>query len=381
MQVVHDNVELAAGAAQLIVAQDHLLQLRIPVTGDSAPGTVYRVYAEVHADLVPVAWAGGMAAKQCAGSVCFLEVELHAQWLRDAGADVNLFAIALQHVTVYDKNSNVPISQRLHMRVHQQRPAALAALVASLPLREKDAEATEEMLMGRRPLHLQMQRSRNESLPSLVLVHGWCAQIQPWAGEGAFTNSVLFEDLNQNRPTAQFAELLAERTAQLPSFGLVGHSQGGLASVHLHNYIWSGLEAAVGERKIQTIGTPYHGSSGAGSSADTIKIFGYGCGASFDLSVDGAALWESGIQTEARKDVFFYRTQWAESGLLKYCNLACNAVLKWPNDGMAENEYGVLEGGHDMGLFKGECHTLNMRYPPQYRSNPRNTEMNAKAAR
>jgi hypothetical protein len=70
------------------------------------------------------------------------------------------------------------------------------------------------------------------------------------------------------------------------------------------------------------------------------------------LSVDGAALWTSGIQTETRKgkivfvfvvclelieccfvDVFFYQTVYADSGVIKYCSLAANTVLKWPNDG------------------------------------------------
>ncbi len=62
---------------------------------------------------------------------------------------------------------------------------------------------------------------------------------------------MLFKDLNQNRPTADFAELLARDTAHLPSFSLVGHSQGGLASTHVHNYIWTALEGATGPRKVR----------------------------------------------------------------------------------------------------------------------------------
>lgn len=381
MRVVHDDVELALRDAQL-TAEKQLLQIRIPVTGNSAVDTVYRVYAEVQADLMPVAWAGGMAAKQCSGEQCYLEVEVHSQWFKDAGITSSaLFGVSLQHVTIYDKDSNVPVSQRAHIKVRHEA-AKLAAVLATLPTRGKAEPPTEAMLMGNRPARLRRGAAkRNATLPTLVLVHGWCATIQPWEGQEEFDNAVLFKDLKQNRPTAQFAELLAAATAELLSFGLVGHSQGGLASLHLHNYIWSGLESAVGERKIQSVGTPYLGSAGAGSSADTIKIFGYGCGASFDLSIDGAALWQTGIQTEARKDVFFYRTQWADKGLIKYCNLASNAVLSWPNDGMAEVKRGELAGGNDMGIFKGECHTFNMKYEAQYRSVDRNTILNAKAAR
>jgi hypothetical protein len=66
-------------------------------------------------------------------------------------------------------------------------------------------------------------------------------------------DAMLFKDLNQNRPTADFAELLARDTAHLPSFGLVGHSQGGLASTHVHNYIWTALEGATGPRKVSLL--------------------------------------------------------------------------------------------------------------------------------
>ncbi len=133
--------------------------------------------------------------------------------------------------------------------------------------------------------------------------------------------------------------------------------------------------------QIQTVGTPFLGASGAGSGADLIKIFGFGCGAAFDLSLDGAALWESGIQAETRKDVFFYHTVYADKGLIKYCNLASNLAIKWPNDGMCERIYGPLPGGNNLGVTQGQCHTLNMKYPPQYRDNARNEEMNAKSAR
>jgi hypothetical protein len=48
---------------------------------------------------------------------------------------------------------------------------------------------------------------------------------------------------------------------------------------------------------------------------------------------------------------------------------------------MSEIFYGSLVGGNDMGVTKGECHTLNLRYPAQYRDNTRNFEINSKAAR
>lgn len=79
--------------------------------------------------------------------------------------------------------------------------------------------------------------------------------------------------------------------------------------------------------QIQSVGTPFKGSAGAGSGADLIKIFGYGCGSAFDLTVDGSALWVTGIQAETRKDVHFFHTVYADKGLIKYCNLAANTGL------------------------------------------------------
>jgi len=168
----------------------------------------------------------------------------------------------------------------------------------------------------------------------------------------------------------------------MPSFGLVAHSQGGLASTHLHNYYWSALESAVGPRLIQSVGSPYGGSGMAGSSADLGRIFGVGCGSNFDLTHDGAALWIKGIQTDrVTHDVYYYTTQYDSGGLVNYCNLGSNLLLKWPNDGMTEKEFSDLPGGNDVAHTKGECHTTSMAFPPQCWDSTRNAVMNENAAR
>jgi hypothetical protein len=48
---------------------------------------------------------------------------------------------------------------------------------------------------------------------------------------------------------------------------------------------------------------------------------------------------------------------------------------------MAELSKGPLEGGNNMGVTKGECHTLGMKYDAQYRDNKRNEDMNDHASR
>lgn len=74
-----------------------------------------------------------------------------------------------------------------------------------------------------------------------------------------------------------------------------------------------------GGRKIQSIGTPYQGSyrrkfteisgcTAAGSAANLGSAFGVGCGDNFDLSLDGAVLWLSGISSDAKANVYYYTT-------------------------------------------------------------------------
>ena len=386
MEVVQDDVELLDSPAQLRAADKEKFILRILVGGASQTGTMYRVYAEVWgAEDKAVAWVGGFYPKLCVEKVCYLDVELDAHWIKRAGIEFfTSNALELREVYVADYVAHVPLSEQKKLKVTMKSKFHLASLVQSLP---HVSEPTESMRWGRRPEQLvaKLAAKMNNSslfasLPDLVLLHGWCAQQLPWEG-GKFTNARQFKELGQSLATTVFAEHVVAAVADLPSFSLVAHSQGGFVAAHIHNYFWTGLENSQNGRKIQSVGTPYMGTTGAGSGADFIAAFGIGCGANFDLSPEGSALWSAGIEEKTRDDVYFYLTQWKDEGLVKYCNLASNLVLKYPNDGVSEVENGPLEGGHDMGVLQGECHTLNMKWPPQYRDNDRNVIMNKEAAR
>ena len=141
----------------------------------------------------------------------------------------------------------------------------------------------------------------------------------------------MLDDLDATRSNDEFANIIAKFATDhgMSSFGVAAHSQGGLASTHLHNYYWSGLESAVGPRLIQSVGSPYKGSGMAGSSADLGRIFGLGCGANFDLTHDGATLWLSGIQTDrVTKDVYYSTTQYNTGGIVNYCNLVSLKIIE-----------------------------------------------------
>ncbi|MCB1034776.1 MAG: conditioned medium factor, partial [Acidobacteria bacterium] len=163
---------------------------------------------------------------------------------------------------------------------------------------------------------------------------------------------------------------------------IVAHSQGGAASLHLYTYYWSGLDNASGPRLIQSVGTPYQGTSLAGNLAILGQIFGAGCGTNYDLTYDGASAWLSNIPTWARNQVWYHTTSFTDRWwAYDYCNLATDLFLSDPEDGVVEKSKGQLSSGHNLGHKTGWCHTDGMRDPSQVRDSSRNSNMNANAAR
>jgi hypothetical protein len=180
------------------------------------------------------------------------------------------------------------------------------------------------------------------------------------------------------------ALLLAETGSKYPSFSTVAHSQGGMASLHLNAFYWSSLDAhdKSGLRRIQSVGTPYQGTNLAGNLANLGQVFGLGCGPNTDLTRDGAVNWLSKIPMDARKDIWYYTTQYEDSWWLSAaCVTGANFVLATPNDGTTAKKYGQLEGANNGGHKKGWCHTNGMSYGAQCTDPDRNAEMNKYAAR
>jgi len=155
-----------------------------------------------------------------------------------------------------------------------------------------------------------------------------------------------------------------------------------MVSLHLLNHYWSGLDHASTGRLVQSVGTPWQGNSAAGGSASLGTMFGVGCGANNDLTSDGAKVWLSGINEVNTKYVYYYTTTYKQGSLFgDYCNMAINALLQWPNDGVTELKFTALKGAVNCGNKEQWCHTTDMKYQAQYYDNTRNAEMNDKAAR
>jgi hypothetical protein len=208
--------------------------------------------------------------------------------------------------------------------------------------------------------------------PSLMLVHGYCSSGQPWPAADFTQPRLSFLDANANRSHDEFAQLLAQRAqaAGLTSFGVVAHSQGGSAALHLRTYYASPLDLATGPRRIQAVATPWLGTPLASLSA-------FSCGSNANLTTSGATAWLAGIPSWARAEVH----SWTTSNAGGACNFFASLILSDPEDGTVERFRGVLPGGVDMGNTVGWCHTTGMSEPANYQDSARNAQMDAQAAR
>jgi hypothetical protein len=315
----------------------------------------------------PVAWVGGLAylQQQSKRGGLAAPFTLDTRWLALRRKFDNY---ELRNVRLQDPDYFVTLGE------------ADAIAIPALPETNAGTTAlrliTEDMRTGPRP-----PQAVNAPGGKLMLIHGYCSGSNPWPAS-QFANAVVFNDLNQNRTHDQFANLIRNFGASLPSFGAVAHSQGGAASLHLYTYYWSGLDNATGARLIQSVGTPYQGTALAGNLALLGQIFGAGCGSNTNLTYSGAAAWLAGIPTWARAKVHYFTTSFTDVWWrYDYCNLATDPFLSDPEDGVVERAYGQLSGANNRGHKTGWCHTSGMRDPAQTSDSSRNADMNTNAAR
>jgi pimeloyl-ACP methyl ester carboxylesterase len=205
-----------------------------------------------------------------------------------------------------------------------------------------------------------------------MLVHGYCSGGTIWPAADFTQPTLQFLDPNQNRTHDQFAQRIAAQAqaAGLTSFGIVAHSQGGCAALHLLTYYQSGLDAAQGGRRIQSVASPYQGTPLAAYG-------GFACGVNNDMTPAGSATWLAGIPTWARAEVSYWTTSTAGAA----CSSLTDFLLTNPEDGTVEMFRGQLPGANSMGHVTGWCHTTGMSYPANYTDHSRNQAMNAAAAR
>ncbi len=361
------NRAVIGGKIDASLVDDLRFKLNLPVRGLKS-GQKVIVHGEIwglNSDSreQAVAWIGGMSFENN-GRVA---VSLDSRWLANSDVKGNY---ELRNFRITDENS-VVLGESERMELPTVYPTAVSKTFGG--------QITDEMKQGKRPANLNVNKAVGGKL---MLVHGYCSG-DAWSSTGNFTGWVKFLDLNQNRTHDQFANLIRNFGSNLPSFGVVAHSQGGAASLHLYNYYWSGLDYATGgSRLIQSVGTPFQGTALAGNLAAIGSVFGAGCGSNTNLTYSGAATWLAGISTSSRAKVYYHTTSFTDVWWrYDYCSLATDTFLGDPEDGVTERAYGQLSGGNNLGHKTGWCHTTSMRDPGQTTDSSRNANMNTNAAR
>jgi hypothetical protein len=374
LPVVDAAISVRATRAYAKVASDRRLAIELDVDVDPAKAAGdahYRVIGEVWGRSIdgkrarPVAWIGGMVQLEQGR----LPLSLDARWIANAKA---VGPFTLRNLRIEDPDHFIPLAKLARLPIDSAALPKAAFQGASV--------IDDEMRMGPRPEGLGLQGKGVGT--KLLLVHGYCSGNAWGPVAGQFANSAVFQDFNQNRSHDQFANLIKNFGATWNSFGVVAHSQGGAASLHLYTYYWSGLDNATGARLIQSVGTPYQGTALAGNAAVLGQVFGVGCGTNSNLTYSGASSWLAGIPTWARAKVNFYTTSFTDRAwLYDYCNMATDVLLSDPEDGTTEKAKGQLSGAVNQGHKTGWCHTSGMRDPAQVTDSSRNSTMNANAAR
>lgn len=337
-----------------------------------APSARFHVSAEVWGRdstgaSVPVCWLSRML-----GGARSLPLVLDASWLEYAAVSE---PVELREVRVQDPDTEVVIDRISRMPLE----------VESLPVRSgrrgsSGRAITSEMLTGSSmlasssttPSGPHTGRTPIGFVPALMLVHGYCSSGSIWPPADFTQPKTVFLDPSQNRTHDQFAQLLAQHASSvgLSSFGIVAHSQGGCAALHLLTYYTSGLDYASGGRRIQSVATPYQGTPLA-------AFGGFACGVNNDMTPAGSATWLAGIPSWARAEVSY----WTTSNSGSACSALTDFLLTDPEDGTVEMFRGQLPGGSSMGHVTGWCHTTGMSNPANYTDHARNMAMDAAAAR
>lgn len=366
--VVTPSIELATEKASIGVRSAEIgrWMLDIPVVAKTK-GQHYRTYAEVwgqdaQGEMKALAWIGGMTEAQDGK----LSLALDSRWIARSKAQGRF---ELRNLRIEEPDHFVSLAEA------DALPLSLPTLDAKAYA--QDIQIDDSMRMGNRPAQAAVSKGTGSRL---LLVHGYCSS-DVWPASH-FTNASKFLDLNANRSHDDFARRIQTFGNTWASYGIVAHSQGGAAALHLYNYYWSGLDYATGSRLIQSVGTPYQGTNLAGILASLGSWFGVGCGTNDNLTYSGASSWLAGIPTSSRAKVNYYTTSFTDrSWVYDYCHLGTDLVLSDPDDGTTEKAYGQLSGAVNRGHATGQCHTTGMRDPAQYQNSSRNTTMNSNAAR
>ena len=395
------------GRVEAEVVDDRRLRLDVgmdPLTSDFRH--VF-AYAEVwsHDESRPIAWISGMTYPRVdeAGRSS-LPMMLDARWIALAGVSGHQYS--LRNLRIQDSRTFLPIA------LEQEMVFTVEKLPAAATLKALDVSRDASLYQGAGDVRIPIavpaavqgagggvsSAAKSSDPTGVLLVHGWCSGPNwhssdfPGHTPDLIGGTAEFVDSFQSRSHDGFAQLIQAQGDQAitDAFSIVAHSQGGAAALHLLTFYNSGLDHSTAPRKIQTVGTPYGGSTlmnlylGTGPLGLLIaEIFGF-CTPQFDLSTLGSSLWLSTIPVSMRYQVFYYRshyerpdTFWEKLQFWRWrCNFA-SFVIPGVDDGVVSNAQSKLpQGFFDQGKTEGECHTGGMKHPDQKDNSSRNAVMN-----
>lgn len=340
----------------------------------------------VNEQWVLVSWLGGLVTPLSTG---FISQSVDLRWLKRAKISN---ALELRNVKLTHPEYHIVFSQKNRLALPPLSfPTALTNTRGQLRITPGEViPIVDSMLVEDRPEPASRifnyrpgVTNPNNNKSKIILSHGYCSG-RVW--EKAHTkydkDTLEYMQLGVNISTDQFAKQLRRFGARLPSFSIIAHSQGGMAALHLYTFYYSGLDKAGPGRLIQTVGTPFQGTPLAGTPAVIASLLGIGCGANFDLTPEGAALWLARIPLWARERVYYYTTS-VKDQPWRYdaCHVGTDWLLKDPDDGVIEKHRAFLPGGRYLGHTHGECHSRMMQNPAQTENHIRNSVMRWSAAR
>lgn len=365
--VIDERLTLSSTAASAQYTKQNKINLKFQIQNNKmSNNSRYRVVAEVWDKTGPVNWLSTLVDTRTGD----INLELDDRWLLAKGLSNDY---QLKNIRVEDINHYINVLTVDSLPIQMPR-------INEKSMAQYSGDITLSMLQGQAPA--TTSNNNKAAGGKLMLVHGYCSSDVWGPQQHQFSNSVKFADYNQNRSHDAFAQRIKSFGDSLPSFGVVAHSQGGAAALHLYTYYWSGLDDASSGRLIQSVGTPYQGTPLAGNLASVGDVFGVGCGYNSNLTTSGASAWLSGIPTWARSKVNYYTTSFTDKWWRPdWCQIVTDPFLSDPDDGTTEKHRGQLSGAVNRGHKTGQCHTSGMRDMAQTKDSGRNSTMSSNAAR
>mmetsp|Transcript_26088 Transcript_26088/g.34248 ORF Transcript_26088/g.34248 Transcript_26088/m.34248 type:complete len:729 (-) Transcript_26088:347-2533(-) len=332
----------------------------------------------------------------------FYMLSFHQEWLK-ASEDQSYPWVELKNLQLKDRHTHILIDKLEGPVRFANQPAWIQAILEATrrslrgptPSLQTSENLSKAMLHGPVPKDIisSLDDEETDEEAPILLSHGYCASRAPFPRADFPDNSSFHytggynEAISNDDLAREILAFMAGKNAQ--KYTMVGHSQGGMAALHIYTYYWSGLDQIaqeVGEDVylIQALSSPFQGTPlmDYWFLTNFLAELGFLCGYITDLSKDGALAWLEGIPLDRRRGVMYY-TIWNGEGYVP-CVLAAEIFFSSYDDGATEVQYNSLEGSAGPAVENPKaswCHSTGMNHDPGYYDHSRNQVMKRCAAK